>query len=321
MRADRLVAIIMLLQKEGQMTAKKLAKKLEVSERTVHRDMESLSAAGIPVFAERGNNGGWRLLDNYQTKLTGLKESEIRALFVPPSNHMLSDLGLKSLSEQARNKLIASLPQIYRDDAIAVWNRIHVDTSTWRKKESKNHSFDILKNAIWENNKLNIVYIRANGTKTKRVVEPLGLVTKGSVWYLVASQNGEFRNYRTSRIQTAELTEETFDRPKQFNLVEYWESSTASFIENMPTYPVKVEVTKAILPRLSWTNRFVQVEELGKGKNENWRSVELFFQTESEAIGYILGFANQIKVIEPKQLHDQILKMAEATVAFYKNES
>ncbi|MEC1532445.1 YafY family protein [Bacillus haynesii] len=211
MRGDRLISILLMLQAQGQMTAKELAERLEVSERTIYRDMEALSGAGIPVVAERGINGGWSLLDDYQTTLTGLKESEIHALFVPLSEQLLDDLGLTRISEEARNKLIASLPSVYRQNAKDVWNRIYIDTRSWRHKKEKAASFEVLKEAIWKDQKLKIVYQRADGQTAARIVAPLGLVAKGSNWYLIASkENGEIRNYRASRIQSAIPVRETF---------------------------------------------------------------------------------------------------------------
>ncbi|SFP68152.1 helix-turn-helix transcriptional regulator [Salibacterium halotolerans] len=321
MRGDRLVSILLLLQSQGQLTAKELAEKLEVSERTIYRDMEALSGTGIPVLAERGKNGGWSLLEDYRTNLTGLKESEIRALFVPSSTHLLDDLGLARTSEEARNKLIASLPSIYRENAKDVWNRIHVDVSTWRQRKETMVSFEILKKAIWHENKLKIEYQRVDGETNERVVKPLGLVAKGSRWYFIASkENDDIRNYRASRIRSATPIEETFERPKDFNLAQYWESSTKAFIENLPRYEVWVDVAPSILTWLKFSGRFVQIVEVESRGQEGWIPVKLSFETEDEAKGYILGFADQIKVIEPKGLHDKILKMAEAAVAFYKHE-
>ncbi|TCP28848.1 putative DNA-binding transcriptional regulator YafY [Scopulibacillus darangshiensis] len=318
MRGDRLISILLLLQSRGLMTAKALAKKLEVSERTIYRDMEALSGSGIPVFAERGKNGGWSLLDNYRTTLTGLKKAEIRALLVSPSAHLLDDLELTRPSEEARNKLMASLPSIYRDNAKDVWNRIHVDTSTWRRRKEKVDSFDILKSAIWKDKKLRITYERADGKTNDRIVAPLGLVAKGNRWYFIASKdNGAIRNYRASRIKSATPIEETFERPEDFNLAQYWESSTKAFIENLPKYEVWVEVLPPILPRIKFTDRFVQNIEAGNPGEGQWTPVKLSFDTESEAKGYILGFANQMRVIEPKELQDQILKMAKSVVGLY----
>lgn len=317
MRADRLLSILLLLQSQGQMTAKQLSERLEVSERTIYRDMEALSGSGIPVFAERGKKGGWSLLEGYRTNLTGLKEAEIRALFVSPSAQLLEDLGLTHTSEEARNKLMASLPSTYRENANDVWNRIHIDTSTWREQKEKMVTFDVLKQAIWQENKLKIDYQQADGKTNSRIVKPLGLVAKGSRWYFIASKDDdEIRNYRASRIASAEFINETFTRPTDFDLAQYWRSSTKAFIGSLPNYEVLVEVSPAILPRLKFMNRLIQMEE---GENqEGWIRVKLSFHTENEAKGFILGFTDQIKVIEPKKLHEKLLQMAEAAVKFYK---
>ncbi|WRP07200.1 YafY family protein [Rossellomorea aquimaris] len=319
MRGDRLVSILLLLQSHGQLTAKALSERLEVSERTIYRDMDALSGTGIPVVAERGKNGGWSLLEDYQTDLTGLKESEIRALFVSPSDHLLDDLGLTRTSEEARNKLIASLPSIYRENAKDVWNRIHIDTSSWRKQKERIASFEVIKEALWKENKLTITYQRANGQTDDRTVEPLGLVAKGDLWYLIASkENGEIRNYRASRIQSAVLLDETFERPHDFDLAKYWNSSTKAFIKKLPSYEVKVEVTPSTLSRLTFTGRFARVIKIGERSDTSWIPVTLSFDTENEAKGYLLGFADQVRVIEPDDLHQKILEMAEAAVSFYR---
>lgn len=320
MRGDRLISILLLLQSQGQMTAKELAERLEVSERTIYRDMDALSGIGVPIFAERGKNGGWSLLDGYQTDLTGLKESEIRALFVPPSPSLLDDLGMTRTSDEARHKLIASLPSIYRENAKEVWSRIHIDTTSWRKQKEKTASFEILKKAIWKDHKIKIVYKRADGKTNERIVKPLGLVAKGDLWYFIASKdNDDIRNYRVSRIQYAEPINETFERPKNFDLAQYWDSSTKSFLEKLPTYEVWTEVKKSIVPRLQFSGRFVRIMDV-ENSGEEWIRVRLSFDTEEEAKGYILGFADQIKVLKPKELRHMIREMAEATVAFYKTE-
>ncbi|WP_044338586.1 helix-turn-helix transcriptional regulator [Rossellomorea aquimaris] len=319
MRGDRLVSILLLLQTHGQMTAKELSERLEVSERTIYRDMDALSGTGIPVVAERGKNGGWSLLEDYQTDLTGLKESEIRALFVSPSAHLLDDLGLSRTSEEARNKLIASLPSTYRENAKGVWNRIHIDTSSWRKQKERIASFEVIKEAIWTVNKLRITYQRADGNMDDRTVSPLGLVAKGDLWYLIATkENGDTRNYRASRIQSAVSLKETFTRPNDFNLAQYWNSSTQAFIKKLPSYEVKVEVNPSTLSRLTFTGRFARVLEIGDRTKKDWIPVTLSFDTEEEAKGYLLGFADQVRVVEPDDLHQKILEMAEAAVSFYR---
>ncbi|BDH61663.1 transcriptional regulator [Lysinibacillus sp. PLM2] len=321
MKGDRLISIVLLLQTHGQMTAKELSERLEVTERTIYRDMEALSGAGIPVFAERGKNGGWSLLEGYRTNLTGLKESEIRALFVSPSQQLIEDLGLSRTFEEARNKLIASLPYSYQENAKNVWNRIYIDTSTWRQRKEKMETFEVLKSAIWNENKIKIEYQRADGKTSERVVNPLGLVAKGALWYFIASkEDNEIRNYRVSRIKTAEPIGDSFTRPKNFDLAQYWSESTKNFLDNLPKYDIRVEIEPSILPRLQFSGRFVQSVDL-ENKNQNgWIPVKLSFDTEDEARRYVLGFADQMKVIQPKELRQKIVEMAEATINFYKND-
>ncbi|WP_028777229.1 helix-turn-helix transcriptional regulator [Shimazuella kribbensis] len=318
MRGDRLVSILLLLQSYGKVTASELAKKLEVSQRTIYRDMDALSATGIPVYANRGKDGGWSLLEGYRTSLTGLKEAEIQALLLPASVPLLDDLGLTQTSQDARNKLLASLP-VDKERITDVWNRIHIDTSTWRKrKKEKNSAFEIIKKAIWKQNKLNIQYQRANGEKTEEIVCPLGLVAKGSNWYFVASKKNEaIRSYRVSRIRIANPIAETFQRPPSFDLACYWENSTNSFLKNLPTYEVQAMAHSSIYHRLTFAERFVQITKVGVCKENGWIPIHLTFQTENEAKGYLLGFADQIKVMEPKELKDKILKMAQSILKMY----
>lgn len=322
MRGDRLISILLMLQSQGRITAKELAQKLEVSERTIYRDMEALSGSGIPVFADRGKNGGWALIDGYQTDLTGLKESEIHALFAPVSPQLLDDLGLTRTSEDARNKVIASMPAAYRKSAKDIWNLIHIDTSSWRGTKEKIASFEVLKNAIWKNNKLEILYQRADGQTNHYIVQPLGLVAKGSIWYFIAAkENGDIRNYRASRIQSAVLGKETFERPDGFDIAAYWKSSKQAFIKALPSYEVRLNVSGAVMPRLSFSNHFVRIIETEPTEKEGWKSVKLAFDTKEEAKRYILGFADQMTIIKPEELHSEILQMAEAAVAHYKKKT
>ncbi|WP_462409860.1 helix-turn-helix transcriptional regulator [Neobacillus sp. Marseille-QA0830] len=317
MRADRLISILLLLQNCEKMTAKELAEELEVTERTIHRDMEALSAAGIPVVADRGKMGGWRLLEQYRTNLTGLKANEIKSLFITPSFQLLDDLGFTDNWKEARQKLMASIPTPMRINAADAWNRIHVDTSRWRQAPEKVETFVTLKQAIWGDKKLQIEYQRADGELLNRTVEPLGLVAKGSTWYLIARSDEKIRNYRASRILAASLVEEPFIRPKDFNLEDYWQESTQSFVESMPTYSVEVEISPLIMNRIRFTGRFVQVIHVEEKTANGWYPATLRFETEQEATEYILGFGNQIKIIHPTSLQEAIKEMAKKVIEFY----
>src|SRR5579871_117459 len=182
MRADRLLSIMLLLQVHRRMTASELARRLEVSERTIHRDMEALSAAGIPVTAQRGAGGGWLLLEGYRTNLTGLTNAEIQALFLTTPARLLADLGLGRASDAASIKLLAALPAVSRRGAEYARQRIHVDIAGWGQAEGSIPFLAALQDAIWQEYRVGIAYRRADGAAVERVVDPLGLVAKGSIW-------------------------------------------------------------------------------------------------------------------------------------------
>jgi len=321
MRADRLISILLLLQNKGKLTTKELAKELEVTGRTIHRDMEALSAAGIPVVADRGKSGGWRLLEQYRTNLTGLKANELKSLLISPSFQMLTDLGLAKDWHEARRKILASIPSSLKSYSHDIWNRIHVDTTAWRQSSEKIESFKILQEAIWDEKALQIEYERADGEYLERVVNPLGLVAKGSTWYLIASSNKKVRNYRASRIKSVKLTKETFSRPNDFNLAQYWSDSTQEFIKSLPKYEVDVEISSSIVQRIKFTGRFVQIVQIDAPSENGWISANLCFDTEQEALEYILGFGNQIRIIQPNELKQTIYDMAKSVVDFYEQEN
>lgn len=318
MRADRLMNIMILLQNRGKMTAKELADELEVSERTILRDMDALTHAGIPIVSERGKAGGWRLMDHFRSRLSGLTSADMTSLFLSPSKELLEDLGLHH-SLDTRQKLFGAIPDTYRDEAQAMWEKIHIDSGTWKPSNEKNHALTVVKQALWENKELFIRYGRTEGDMKERIVEPLGLVAKGGTWYLVATRNGEIRNYRVSRIGQASLEEETFERPPHFHLPDYWEQSKASFVKNLPAYEVDVWLHPRIVGRITFTGKFVKVMKKEQPTDDGWIPATLQFNDEQEAIEFILGFSDQIRVESP-HLKEKILTAAQAVIAFYQDK-
>src|SRR5581483_5649644 len=186
MRADRLLSILMMLQIRGQVTARELAQRLEVSERTIYRDIEALSMAGVPVYAERGPGGGCVLAEGYRTNLTGLTEDEVRSLFMPGMTRQLADLGAEKTLDAALLKLLAALPSDHRRDVEHTRQRIFVDTVGWYYSTEVSPYLHLLREAIWNDCKARIVYRKSNGEVSERVVDPLGLVAKAGIWYMVA---------------------------------------------------------------------------------------------------------------------------------------
>ena len=281
MRADRLLSILLLLQVHRRLTARELAKRLEVSERTIHRDMEALSAAGVPVTAERGAGGGWALLEDYRTNLTGLNEAEIQALFLTKPPRLLADLGLDKASDAALIKLLAALPSMSRRGAEHARQRIYVDTGGWRQPEEAFPFLSTLQEAVWQERKLRLTYQRSDGAGVERLVDPLGLVAKGSVWYLVAAVEGEMRTYRVSRMQGVTVTDEPCVRPPDFDLAAYWAQSTADFKANLPRYPATLRVDPAILPRIRQGGRYTRIEHEYPPDADGWIKLSMDFENDS----------------------------------------
>lgn len=317
MRADRLLSILLLLQTHRRLTGRELARRLEVSARTIHRDMQALGMAGVPVVAERGSGGGWALLDGYHTNLTGLNEAEIRALFASRSSRLLADLGLQQAEEGALIKLLAALPAISRQDAEYARQRFYVDASGWTRPEEAIPHLATLQDAVWRERRLRFTYERGEGG-VERVADPLGLVVKGSVWYLVAYIEGGARTYRVSRIQSAEALDESFRRPPDFDLVAYWEQSAKEFRANLPRYPARVRVEPGLVGYLRHAGRYVRVERVESPEADGWVPVTLIFEEDHAACEFALGFGARIEVVEPEELRARVIQQARAVVAFYE---
>lgn len=318
MRADRLLSIMLLLQVHRRMTAGELAKRLEVSERTIHRDMEALSAAGIPITAERGTGGGWRLLEEYRTNLTGLNEAEIQALFLTKPARLLSDLGWDKASEAGLIKLLAALPSVQRHDAEYARQRILVDTAGWHATEENLAFLPLLQEAIWQERQLYLTYKRGEGS-VERLVNPLGLVAKGSIWYLVAAVEGEVRTYRVSRVLDARLSDQPCARPQNFDLAGFWASSSSQFVSRLPRYAVTIRAFPELEERIGAVGRFVQIEQIEPPDETGRLKMQLIFQTEEMACGYLLSFGPKVEILEPVELREKVKILAQSLLANYSH--
>jgi predicted DNA-binding transcriptional regulator YafY len=318
MRADRLLSILLLLQVNRRMTAGALAKRLEVSPRTVHRDMEALSMAGVPVYAERGAGGGWILPDAFRTDVTGLTDTEIQALFLTTSPRLLADLGLKTASDSALVKVLAALPKLARDDAEYMRQRIHVDGAGWHQSADEVPTLPTLQEAVWLEQKVRIQYRRNDQQFVDRVVDPLGLVAKGRLWYLVAAVDDAPRTYRISRMQSVEILNEPATRPPDFDLAAFWAESSSSLVANLPRYPILVKVSPDAVRRLWIPGAYARVEQIGEPEDDGWQTAHLLLQTEYEACSYVLGFGPLMEVIDPPALRERVIEIADQIGAFYR---
>jgi predicted DNA-binding transcriptional regulator YafY len=300
------------LQTHKRLTGRVLAARLEVSERTIHRDMESLSAAGVPVMAERGAGGGWSLLDSYRTNLTGLNLLEIQSLFIPAPSHLMADLGLRQASETALVKLLAALPgERSRHDAAFMRQRIHIDGAGWQQEPELVEWLPVVQEALWRERKLHLSYQRNDGTVADRIVDPLGLVAKGRIWYLAANVEGQTRTYRINRIQTACLVDEAAERPADFDLAVFWKESSAQFKANLPRYCATFRVDPAILSDMRYTGH---IEQVSAPDANGFITIEVRFDVELEARAYALGFGGQLEVLSPLELRDTVLRLAHEVI-------
>jgi predicted DNA-binding transcriptional regulator YafY len=316
-RADRLLSILLLLQVHRRMTAGELARRLEVSPRTIQRDLEALCTAGVPLYAERGKAGGWVLPEPFRTNLTGLTEAEIQTLFLSTPPSLLADLGLKQAAEAALIKLRATLPSGQRQGAEHARQRILVDPSGWKRAEEQVPALATLQEAVWQDRKVRLVYARGDGTTVERLVEPLGLVAKGSLWYLIARVEDAVRTYRVSRVQSAEVTGEPFERPDDFDLAAYWEASSAAFVAGLPRYPVTLRLPAGDVQLVERLGGRARVEEVSEPAEDGRVTMRVRFDTEAEACGCVLSFGAGVEILEPEALRERVIDLARGILQRY----
>lgn len=318
MRADRLITILLLLQNHGLLTSRALAEKLEVSERTVHRDMEALSMAGIPVYAERGIRGGWRLAEGYKTSLTGLKEDELIALLFLHATSLSEDLGLKEAYQLGLQKLLAASSEQFKENAAWTRERLYIDGVGWDEHNQVHKDLQLIQEAVWQSRCMLVMYDK-NGQAVERKLYPLGLVAKRHAWYLVAQADGEYRTYRVSRFIKAELLEEYFERPRDFNLASYWENSILQFKESLPEYIVVLMVHITVLTSFE-KERFIRIrktEVMEPDEEAEWVLLEVDFQALEYAQMVILSYGEFIRVIKPTELKAQLRQRLMKTLDQY----
>jgi predicted DNA-binding transcriptional regulator YafY len=310
MRADRLLSILLLLQVHHRLTARELARRLEVSERTILRDMEALGISGVPVIADRGTGGGWRLLDGYQTRLTGLTASEIQSLFLARPARVMADLGLRHDAEAAMLKLEAALPERSRRDAEFARRRIHIDPRGWRDPGESVSSLPVLLTALWQERRVRFIYHRANCEPGERIVDPLGLVAKGSTWYLVARSEGDPRTYRVSRIASPEILEDRASLDPGFDLAVHWERSAIEFREQLPRYYATFFADASAMRWVRYRGWRLEEETPEAGRIR----IRLRFDAREEAQQFALSFGPAIEIVEPDELRQAVLDAAREIV-------
>jgi predicted DNA-binding transcriptional regulator YafY len=320
MRADRLLSMLMLLQSRGRLTAEQLAGELEVSVRTIYRDLDALSAAGVPVYAERGPGGGCSLLDSYRTTLTGLNQDEVRALFMLSIPAPLAELGVDQELRAALLKLAAALPASRRPDEERTRQRVHLDSAGWSETVAPVPHLQTIHRALWQERKLHITCRLLFGAEAEWLVDPYGLVAKAGSWYLVCAREGHIRVHRLSREMDVHATAEPFARPADFDLVAFWKVWCATVEKNRPAYPVRVRVAPEFIPWLPYVFGEPIRDEIaraGPADEQGRLTLTLRFEGLEEARDRILGFGRAVEVLAPRALRASILDFATQIVDLY----
>jgi len=319
MRASRLVSLLLLLQTRGRMTAAQLAAELEVSERTIHRDVEALSAAGVPIYAERGPYGGVQLVDGYRTRLTGMTAHEAEAVFLAGLPGPAAELGLGTVMTAARLKVLAALPVELRARASRLVERFHLDAAGWFQPGDPVPHLGTLAEAVWEGQRVQVAYERGDEA-VERVLEPLGLVLKGGIWYVVASVEGQVRTYRVSRVAAATALDDRFERPTGFDLAEFWAESIANYEREAPRLELVVRVDPRYLGRLGDVvgQQAIEAAEHMDGPDpDGWLRLRLRVDWPREAPGRMLAMGAHLEVIEPPEIRARVASLARAAAALY----
>ena len=315
MRASRLLSILMLLQLRERLTAEALAEEFEVSVRTIYRDIDKLAEAGVPVYADLVPGGGFRLVDGYRTRLTGLAADEAEALFMIGLPGPAAALGMGTAASNAGRKMLASLPRSAGDTAGRMGARFHLDPVEWYRDEEPPPQLPAIARAVLDQTTIEMTYDSWRGVR-ERIVEPLGLVLKAGAWYLVARSDGVARIYKVANILRHAVQATTFDRLPGFDLAAWWSAETARFESELRTGTAQLEATATGLKRLSQLGAFAQraVKAAEPADMNGWSRLSLPIETIDHAALMLLGIGPEIRVVEPEVLRLRLRELAAEVV-------
>jgi len=308
MLASRLLSILMLLQARGRVSAADLAREFEVSVRTIHRDIDQLSAAGIPVYAERGRTGGFALLDGYRTKLTGLTQPEAESLFLAGLPGPAAQLGLAGVLSAARLKLIAALPAHVQPGAQRIAERFHLDPVAWFRGADPLPQLQTVAQAVWNERWLKLNY-RNSGEIYARKLGPLGVVLKGGVWYCVAQSGKSVRTYRVAQMLDVAVTDEPFVRPSKFDLAAHWEKSSRDYERGLYRESAEVRLSPQglhLLEQLGPYTMEVASKSAGKADRRGWMRCTLPIESIETGARELLRLREHVEILNPPALRSEI---------------
>ncbi len=319
MRASRLLSILMMLQTRGRVTAEVLAEAFEVSVRTIYRDIDALSAADVPVYADRGPGGGFQLLDGYRTRLTGLSPAEAETLFLAGLPGPAAELGLADLLATAQLKLTAALPERARGSAQKVAARFHLDPVDWFRSTDAARLLPAIAQAVWNETCVDIRYKRGTGAVARRL-SPLGLVLKAGTWYAIARVGEQTRTYRVANILDLAATDQRFERPKDFDLVRFWTTSTRAYEIGLYRADAVLRLSPQGLAKLEGLGTAVQQaarESAGPPEKNGWVRVTIPIESIDQAAVDLLRLGTDAEVLKPATLRRRLAKAAREIVRLY----
>jgi predicted DNA-binding transcriptional regulator YafY len=323
MRASRLVSVLLLLQARGRLTAHELASSLEVSERTIYRDIVSLQAAGVPVYGDAGPAGGYRLLDGYQTRLTGLTPDEAQALFLAGAPAAVAELGLGTVLASAELKLRAALPAGLRDRVAVLRDRFHLDAPGWYAETDSSPHLAGVADAVWNQRRIQVRYRRwVAPTDVTRTLDPHGIVLKAGRWYLVARSDGRFRTYRVNQILGLTLLGERFDRDTEFELAGYWDSYLTEFRARLYQGEATVRLSRHGRERLYTQTSPVVIRAIeasaGPPDEHGWVTAVVPTESLQHAQGEFLRLGTEVEVLAPAALRELMRDTAHSLARLYQ---
>ncbi|MEU9704894.1 WYL domain-containing protein [Streptomyces sp. NPDC047981] len=322
MRAARLIKMVLLLQSRPSMTAAELAEELEVSERTITRDALALSEAGVPVYADRGRAGGYRLIGGYRTRLTGLARGEAEALFLSGLPGALRDMGLEDAASAARLKVSAALLPSLRDAPESAAQRFLLDAPGWYQEPETPELLPPIAEAVWDDRMLSARYRRGDG-EVDRELAPYGLVLKAGVWYLCARAGTAFRTYRVDRFTAVALGEERFVRDEEFDLPAFWAERAAEFARSILRAEVVLRLSEAGARRLPYVTDRAAAEEALAGGTEDGAgrlTATLLVEAEDVAFSQLLALGPEVEVLGPESLRARFAAAARGLAELYGDD-
>lgn len=313
MRSSRLLSLQLHLQLHGRATAEALAREFEVSVRTIYRDIERLCAAGVPVCADLGPGGGFRLIDGYRTRLTGLTPAEAEALYMIGLPDAADALGLGDAAAAARGKMLAALPETRTALAGRLRERFHLDTAAWYRDETPPPELPALARAVLDQRMLDMTYESWTGVREWRV-QPLGLVLKAGDWYLVASGHGKVRTFKVANLRRLVVTDSGFERPAGFALEAYWTGSLARFEAGLRPGIAELKLTATGRDRLARVGTYAReaVDAARPSEEAGWSRVALPIEHVEQAALLLLGLGPEVRVEAPDVLRERLRALAEA---------